>query len=154
MGFVVPSSMPPVPRDMSAPAQIRASTMSGLLLRDRFTFATSRRALLQLWPIASVTSAAFVIIAGSKVRLLATSNGNVRITVSGTLIQVRVSMLLAGVTQTVSVPVGGGTAVGILAGCTPGAMDTCIVEVRRTTATGTLDGVWLDDQNLTAAQLP
>ena len=80
MGFVVPSSMPPVPRDMSAPAQIRASTMLGLLLRDRFTFATSRRALLQLWPIASVTSAAFVVIAGSKVRLLATSNGNVRIT--------------------------------------------------------------------------
>jgi hypothetical protein len=152
MGFVVPSVMPPVPRDMSSPARISASTMSGLLLRDRFTFATARRALLQLWP-QSVSSAAFVVIASSKVRLLPTSNGTVRITVSGTDIQVRVSMVSAGVTQTVSLPIAG-SAIGLLTGCTPGATDTCIIEVRRITATGVLNGLWLDDLNLNASQLP
>ena len=152
MGFVVPSVMPPVPRDMSSPARISASTMAGLLLRDRFTFATARRSLLQLWP-QSVSSAAFVTIAGSKVRLLPTSNGNVRITASGADIEVRVSMLGAGVTQTVSLPTAG-SAIGLLTGCTPGATDVCIIEVRRITATGVLDGLWLDDENLNASELP
>lgn len=152
MPFVVPSVLPPAPRDVQAPANIRASTMSSLLLRDRFTFATARRSHLQLWPIASVTSAAFVTVAGTRMRLLATSNGNLRITVAGNNLEVRVSMLGAGVTVTVAVPTG--AVVGTLTGCTPGALDTCIIEVRRTIAAGALDGLWIDDQILSAGDLP
>lgn len=152
MGFVVPSVMPPAPRDISAPAKIRASTMSSLLLRDRYVFATSRRSLLQLWPMPGITSAAFVAIAVARVRLLATSNGTVRITVAGSNIEVRVSMTLAGVTSVVACP--SGSVIGTLTGCTPGALDSCVIEVRRTTTTGDLDGLWLDDENLKASELP
>jgi hypothetical protein len=152
MGFVVPAVLPPAPRDLTAPAKIRASTMSSLLLRDRFTFATARRSLLQLWPMPGITSAAFTTIALTRVRLLATSNGDVRITVAGFNIEVRISMVSAGVTVTVAC--ASGAVIGVLSGCTPGAVDTCIIEIRRTVASGDLDGLWLDDANLTAGDLP
>lgn len=152
MSFTVPSVMPPAPRDISAPAKIRANTMESYLLRDRYVFATSRRSLLQLWPIDSVTSAAFLSVAITRVRLLATSNGTLRITLAGDRIEARISLVFAGVTTTVTCP--GGSVIGTLTGGTPGALDTCVIEVRRTTSAGALFGLWIDDENLKASELP
>jgi hypothetical protein len=152
MSFTVPATMPPAPHDIAAPAKIRSSTMQSYLLRDRFTFATSRRALLQLWPIDTVTSAAFVVVAITRVRLLPTSNGTIRITLAGTLVELRITLVSAGTTTTLACP--SGSVIGTLTGCTPGALDTCVIELRRTTAAGTLAGLWLDDENLKASELP
>jgi len=153
MPFVVPSVLPAAPREMNAPARIRASTMSSYLLRDRFVFATSRRAILQLWPIASVTSAAFVTIVLAPFNLLPTSNGKLRITVRGTNIELRVFAYTAGVIVTIPI-VGTAQSITTLAGCTPGASDFLGIEVRRTSAAGVLEGAWICDANLVAGELP
>lgn len=153
MPFVVPAVMPPAPRDTNAPAKIRASTMASYVLRDRHTFATARRSLLQLWPMPSVASSSFVVIAGVPMNLLPTSNGKLRITVSGADIEVRVSVLTAGATVTIPI-VGAASSITTLAGCTPGVTDSLIVEIRTTSASGVLDGVWICDANLVASDLP
>jgi len=153
MPFVVPSVLPAAPREMNAPARIRASTMASYLLRDRYAFATSRRAILQLWPIASVTSAAFVTIVLAPFNLLPTSNGKLRITVRGTDIELRVFAYTAGVIVTIPI-VGTAQSITTLAGCTPGASDFLGIEVRRTSASGMLGGAWICDANLVAGELP
>ena len=153
MPFVVPAVMPAAPRDTNAPAKIRASTMSSYLLRDRHTFATARRAIVQMWPIASVTSAAFVTVMLAPFNLLPTSNGKLRITVRGTNIELRVFAYTAGTIVTIPI-VGTAQSITTLAGCTPGASDFLGIEVRRTSASGMLDGAWICDANLVAAELP
>lgn len=153
MPFVVPAVMPAAPRDTNAPAKIRASTMASYLLRDRHTFATARRALVQLWPIPSVTSAGFVLIALAPFNLLPTSNGKLRITVRGTDIELRVSAVGAGTLITIPI-VGAAQSITTLTGCTPGASDFLGIEIRRTSASGVLDGVWVCDANLVAGELP
>lgn len=153
MPFVVPAVMPPAPRDTSAPAKIRASTMASYLLRDRHTFATARRALVQMWPIASVTSAAFTTIVLAPFNLLPTSNGKLRITVRGTDIELRVFAYVAGTIVIIPI-VGTAQSITTLAGCTPGAFDFLGIEIRRTSASGVLEGAWVCDANLVAGELP
>lgn len=152
MPFVVPAVLPTAPRDTNAPAKIRASTMASYLLRDRYTFATARRALVQLWPMPSVTSAAFVLIALPPFNLLPTSNGKLRITVRGTDIELRVSAVNAGALITIPI-VGTAQSITTLTGCTPGAFDFLGVEIRRTSASGVLEGFWVCDANLVAGEL-
>lgn len=153
MPFVVPAVLPSAPRDTNAPAKIRASTTESYLLRDRYTFATARRALVQLWPIASVTSPTFVTIVLAPFNLLPTSNGKLRITVRGTNIELRVFAYGAGTIVTIPI-VGTAQSITTLTGCTPGSTDFLGVEIRRTSATGVLDGAWICDANLVAGELP
>lgn len=153
MPFVVPAVMPAAPRDTNAPAKIRASTMASYLLRDRHTFATARRAIVQLWPIASVTSAGFTTIALAPFNLLPTSNGKLRITVSGSDIELRVFAYSAGAIVTIPI-VGAAQSITTLAGCTPGASDFLGIEIRSPIAAGVLYGAWVCDANLVAGELP
>jgi hypothetical protein len=93
------------------------------------------------------------VISGVPFNLLPSSNGKLRITVSGTDIELRVSALTAGATVTIPI-VGAGSSITTLAGCTPGVTDSLIIEVRTTSGTGALDGAWICDANLVAGELP
>jgi hypothetical protein len=147
MGFAIPATFPVAPTEVRAPATIRAATMLNLVERDRFVFATARRAIAQLYTIDPVTWPAYLVEAVLWFNLPASSGGQIKVAVLGSDIDVRCS---ASSGPSGSVSLGPNDfQVFTLSGLPVATPDALVVELGSAT-TGVLLGLWVWEANLTS----
>jgi len=151
--FIVPTTDPGSPQYLSFPNSIRASAMEGLLLRDRFIVATSRRCLASVGR-ETFGSAVFSNRYRITTRTSPTFSGNIDIAVFGG-VNYEVE-IIAGVTFTLGTS-GPQSVISGNTGWGPGAADQVItIRVRNTTGVGTkyISGIYITETALLEAELP
>ena len=147
MGFAIPATFPAAPIDARPPATIRAATMLNLVERDRFVFATGRRAIAQLYPIASITWPPYSTEAVVWFNLPASSGGVLTVAVLGSDLDVR-CYAASGPSNAATLGAND-FQVFTLSGLPVATPDALVIELGSAT-TGVLLGLWVWEANLTS----
>jgi len=150
--FTVPIADPGSPQYISFPNSIRASAMEGLLQRDRFIVATSRRCLAS-FGYRALGNIAFTNPFRITTRTSPTFSGNIDIVVfGGAGYEIEV---IAGVTFTLGT-IGAQSVIAGNTGWGPGAADQQItLRVRKTgVANSYIEGVYIIETALVEKELP
>jgi hypothetical protein len=152
MAFIVPAEEPPATTGLRAGDWIESSTLTSLVLRDRFLFATRRRLLASLPKV--VTSAAALETAyGFQAKMLATANGVMAIGVTADDdCDVEVTTSYGSVTLTTG---GLGCIIDRIAGIPVSTWFGITVKVKSNTGSPvTIYGINMQETILDAADLP
>ncbi len=152
--FIIPTSDPGSPRQQTYPDVIRGSTVSGFLLRDRFTYAYSRRTLIS-FPNYSTTSAGAVDVYASFVYPMSIGTGGIWIAAFGERGTVRVQFGGTVVTHTFGNPADAWL-LNVPSAVTPGTPKIFYVRVTKTGGEPyvNLYGLSIYEEHLTSADLP
>lgn len=149
--FIVPTVDPGPPQYLSFPNAIRASSLSGLLLRDRFIVATSRRCLFSCGKM-STTSAVFGNKYRVKTRTSPTFAGNVNISVFG--INYDIEVEINGTTWLLS-STGAQTVIAAPTGVAADTETLVYVRYRRHAAgASSIEGIYIIETALLEKELP
>lgn len=149
--FIVPIADPGPPQYLSFPNVIRASSISGLLQRDRFIVATSRRCLFSCGKM-STTSAVFGNKYRVKTRTSPTFAGNVNISVFGVNYDIEVE--INGNTWLLS-PTGAQTVIAAPTGVPPDTEVVVYVRYRRNAVgASSIEGIYIIETALLERDLP
>jgi hypothetical protein len=152
--FIIPTSDPGSPRQQTYPDVIRGSTVSGFLLRDRFTYAYSRRNLVS-FPNYSTTSAGAVDVYGAVLYPMTIGTGGVWIAAFGERGTVRVQIGASFWTYTFGNPADAWL-LNLPSAVTPGTPANVYVRVTKTGGEPyvNLYGLSIYEERLTSAELP
>ena len=152
--FIIPTSDPGSPRQQTYPDVVRGSTVSGFLLRDRFTYAYSRRNLVS-FPNYSTTSAGAVDVYGAVLYPMTIGTGGVWIAAFGERGTVRVQIGSSVFTHTFGNPADAWL-LNVPSAVTPGTPKSVFVRVTKTGGEPyvNLYGLSIYEERLTSAELP
>jgi hypothetical protein len=153
MAFTVPDIEPPATTGLRAGDWIQSATLTSLVLRDRFLFATRRRLLASLPKVVTTASASYQVAYGFQAKMLATANGVMAIGVTASDdCSVRVTTSYGTTTLTTGGP---GCIIDRIAGIPPSTWFGVTVEVvSNTGAPVTIYGINMQETILDAADLP
>lgn len=153
MAFTVPSIEPSPTTGLVAGDWIEAATLTSLVLRDRFVFATRRRLLASLPKVVTTASASYQVAYGFYAKTLPTATDTILIGVTASDdVNVRVSIPGSSVALTTGGP---GCIIGSLTGAPINTWFSIAVEVKSNTGSPvTIYGINMQEQILTAADLP
>lgn len=153
MSFLVPDIEPPRATGLMAGDWIKSSSMTSLVLRDRYLFATRRRLLVSL-PKVVTASASYVAAYRCMVKTLPTATDTIIIGIVGDgNVDVRVNTLYGIVALST---VASGAAVDTITGVPNSTWFEIFIEVRATSSPtpGTVYGIYIAERILTDADLP
>lgn len=152
MGFTVPASEPALATGLAAGDTIEAASMTDVVKRDRFLFATRRRLIASL-PSKVTSAASFEVAYGLKAKMLATSNGTMLIgVVASDDCDVRVTTSSGAVTITTGGP---GCYIDEITGIPASTWFGITVEVKSNIGSSvTIYGINMQEAILDAADLP
>lgn len=154
MGFVVPATLPALSPYLQPPNTIRADALDSLLQRDRFLFATRRRLIFTGGNV-TTTSPTYVMPYLFAATTSANITGNLWIVIAGIDVDVQVTEFFVGGSTNLSVTGGVFSAdAQLLTGMTPSTQLAFSVEVQTNSTTGTLFGIYIIEEILSAANLP
>jgi hypothetical protein len=153
MAFTVPSIEPSPTTGLVAGDWIEAATLTSLVLRDRFVFATRRRLLASLPKIVTTASASYQVAYGFQAKMLATANGVMAIGVTASDdCSVKVTTSYGATTLTTGGP---GCIIDRISGIPPSTWFSITVEVQSNTGSRvTIYGINMQETILDAADLP
>jgi hypothetical protein len=153
MAFTVPSIEPSPTTGLVAGDWIEASTLTSLVLRDRFVFATRRRLIASLPKIVTTASASYQVAYGFYAKTLPTATDTILIGVTASDdVNVRVNIPLSSVAITTGGP---GCIIGSLTGVPINTWFSISVEVKSNTGSPvTIYGINMQEAILEAADLP
>ena len=154
MGFVVPATLPALSPYLQPPNTIRADALDSLLQRDRFLFATRRRLIFTGGNV-TTTSVTYVVPYLAAATTSANITGNLWVVIAGIDVDVQVTEFTVGGTTNLTVTGGAfATDAQLLTGMTPSTQLTFSVGVQTNSTTGTLFGIYIIEEILSAADLP
>jgi len=151
--FAVPDEEPPATTGLQAGDWIQSATLTSLVLRDRFVFATRRRLIASLPRMVTTASASFQVAYGFQAKMLPTANGTMLIGVTASDdCDVRVTTSYG----TVGLTTGGlGCVIKQITGIPVSTWFGVTVEVKSNTGSPvTIYGINMQETILDAADLP
>ena len=153
MAFTVPNEEPPATTGLQAGDWIQSATLTSLVLRDRFLFATRRRLLASLPKMVTTASASYQVAYGFYAKMLPTANGEMLIGVTASDdCDVRVTSTPYSVVITTGGP---GCIIDRIAGIPPSTWFGVTVEVKSNTGSPvTIYGINMQETILTDTDLP
>ena len=153
MAFTVPAEEPPATTGLRAGDWIESSTLTSLVLRDRFLFATRRRLLASLPKIVTTASASYQVVYNFQAKMLPTANGVMAIGVTASDdCNVRVYTSYGTTTLTTGGP---GCIIDRISGIPVSTWFAVVVEVQSNTGSPvTIYGINMQETILDAADLP
>lgn len=153
MAFTVPTIEPYPTTGLRAGDWIQSATMTSLVLRDRFLFATRRRLLASLPTVVTTASASYQTAYGFQAKMLPTANGTMLIGVTASDdCNVRVTTSYGAVTLTTG---GLGCIIDQITGIPVSTWFGITVEVQSNTGSPvTIYGINMQESILVAADLP
>jgi hypothetical protein len=153
MAFTVPTQEPPATTGLRAGDWIQSATLTSLILRDRFVFATRRRLIASLPKIVTTAAASYQTAYNFQAKMLPTANGvmAIGVTASGDC-NVRVITSYGTTTLTTGGP---GCIIDRIAGIPPSTWFGVTVDVQSNTGSPvTIYGINMQETILDAADLP
>ena len=154
MGFVVPATLPALSPYLQPPNTIRADALDSLLQRDRFLFATRRRLIFTGGNV-TTTSATYVTPYLFAATTSAAFTGNLWVVIAGIDVDVQVTEFTVGGTTNLTVTGGAfATDAQQMTGLTASTSLAFTVSVQTNSTTGTLFGIYIIEEILSAADLP
>jgi hypothetical protein len=152
--FIIPTSDPGSPRRQTYPDVVRGSTVSEFILRDRFTYAYSRRNLVS-FPNYSTTAAGAVDVYGAVLYPMTIGTGGVWIAAFGERGTLRVQIGASVYTHTFGNPADAWL-LNVPSVVTPGTPENVYVRVTKTGGEPyvNLYGLSIYEERLTSAELP
>ena len=153
MAFTVPAEEPVATTGLRAGDWIESSTLTSLVLRDRFLFATRRRLLASLPKIVTTASASYQTVYRFQVKMLPTANGIMLVAVTASDdCNVRVAVPAGALVVST---LGPGCIIGSLTGLAPATWIEVTVQVQSNTGSPvTIYGINMQEGILDAADLP
>jgi len=153
MAFTVPSSEPPLATGLAANDFIESSSVTSLVLRDRFLFATRRRLIASLPLVQTTASTSFQVAYGFQAKTLPTATDTLVIGfTSSAAASVRITAASHTVTLSTSTPK---SIIGTLSSIPQDTWFGVTVEVKSLTGAAVfIYGIYIAEQVLTAADLP
>lgn len=153
MGFVVPSTLPPLSPYLQPPNAVRADAVNSVLQRDRFLFATRRR-LIFTGGNFTTTSTSYVAPYFFAARTSAVGTGNLWVIIAGYYIDVRVDEYIVGGSVSLSIGSGGFATDAQLLSVAPATTLAFSVSVQTNDVLGSLHGIYIVEEILAAGDLP
>ena len=153
MAFTVPAEEPVATTGLRAGDWIESSTLTSLVLRDRFVFATRRRLLASLPKVVTLGPLGYQVAYNFQAKMLPTANGVMAIGVTASDdCNVRVITFYGSATLTTGGP---GCIIDRISGIPPSSWFGIRVEVQSNTGSPvTIYGINMQETILDAADLP